>query len=353
VDTSGFSNRICSGNVSRHRVAGDFVLVGILASPEAPAAVMLTASPQSIRAGVTRTIFASALVLALHPSSAGTFRVATYNVQNYLDQPAHNRRIKTAEARAKVRESIVALKPDILALEEIGSTNALLELRNSLQREGVNLLHWEFVSGHDTNIHLAILSKFPFTALRPHTNESFLLDGKRFWVSRGFAEADVQITTNCVITLLASHLKSKVRTPLADEAELRLEEARLLRVKIDALFARDPRVKLVVLGDLNDNIVAESTRQVIGKGQTKLVDTRPAERNGDAVQAGSHGRAPGNIAWTHFYGLEETYSRLDYILLSPTMAKYWVTNETYVLALPNWAVGSDHRPIVATFQTCE
>ena len=27
----------------------------------------------------------------------------------------------------------------------------------------------------------------------------------------------------------------------------------------------------------------------------------------------------------------------------------WVTNETYVLTLPNWGVGSDHRPIVATF----
>jgi hypothetical protein len=26
------------------------------------------------------------------------------------------------------------------------------------------------------------------------------------------------------------------------------------------------------------------------------------------------------------------------------------TNETYVLTLPNWSVGSGHRPIVATFE---
>ena len=32
------------------------------------------------------------------------------------------------------------------------------------------------------------------------------------------------------------------------------------------------------------------------------------------------------------------------------MAREWVTNETYVLTLPNWGVGSDHRPIVATFE---
>jgi len=48
--------------------------------------------------------------------------------------------------------------------------------------------------------------------------------------------------------------------------------------------------------------------------------------------------------------VEDTYSRLDYILLSHGMAKEWVTNETYVLTIPNWGIGSDHRPIVATFE---
>ncbi len=49
-------------------------------------------------------------------------------------------------------------------------------------------------------------------------------------------------------------------------------------------------------------------------------------------------------------GKEDTYSRIDYILISPGMAREWVTNETYVLTLPNWGVGSDHRPILATFE---
>jgi exonuclease III len=47
--------------------------------------------------------------------------------------------------------------------------------------------------------------------------------------------------------------------------------------------------------------------------------------------------------------VEDTYSRIDYILLSPAMARDWVTNGTYVLTIPNWGVGSDNRPIVATF----
>ena len=53
---------------------------------------------------------------------------------------------------------------------------------------------------------------------------------------------------------------------------------------------------------------------------------------------------PRNVTWTEYYGKEDTYSRVDYILLSPAMARDWLPNETYVLALPNWGVGSDHRP---------
>src|SRR5437870_4455124 len=120
---------------------------------------------------------------------AETFRVATYNLENYLDQPTESRpHVKSEAAKAKIRESIRALKPDVLALQEMGSTNALLELRASLKREGLDYPYWEHVSGFDTNIHLALLSRIPFAARRPHTNEGFLLHGRRFQVSRGFAE---------------------------------------------------------------------------------------------------------------------------------------------------------------------
>jgi len=47
---------------------------------------------------------------------------------------------------------------------------------------------------------------------------------------------------------------------------------------------------------------------------------------------------------------EDTYSRIDYILLSPAMARGWVKDETYALTIPNWGIGSDHRPLVATFE---
>jgi len=195
-----------------------------------------------------------------------------------------------------------------------------------------------------------VLSKFPIVAHRPHTNDTFLLSGRQFHVSRGFLEVDIRVSTNYTFTLLGAHLKSQRPVPEADEAELRLEEAKLLREKVDALLDANPNANVVVLGDFNQGPASPSTKAVIGRGKFKLVDTRPAERNGDNLPNPNPRYAPRNVVWTHYYGAEDSYSRLDYILLSPGMAREWVKEETYIPTVPNWGIGSDHRPIVATFK---
>lgn len=284
--------------------------------------------------------------------AANTFRVATYNVENYLDAPSGTRHAKPEEAKAKVRESIKVMQPDVLALQEIGQASALEELQRSLKQDGVDLPFARMFQGYDTNVHVAILSRFPFTSVRDHTNDSFLLNGRRFRVSRGFGQVEIQPNTNYSFTLIVAHLKSKRQIGAADEAELRLEEAKVLREKIDAIFATNPNANLVVLGDLNDSKSAVSTKEIIGKGKHRLVDTRPAERNGDSKLPTKRGSTTihRNITWTEYYAVEDLYSRFDYILLSPGMAREWIADETYVLALPNWGEGSDHRPVLATFE---
>src|SRR3954467_8811142 len=56
-------------------------------------------------------------LLHLWSARAETFRVATYNVENYLDKPTDTRPAKPEEGKAKVFENIVLLKPDVLALQ--------------------------------------------------------------------------------------------------------------------------------------------------------------------------------------------------------------------------------------------
>ena len=284
--------------------------------------------------------------------AAGTFRVATYNVENYLDQPTESRHfVKSAEAKAKIRESIRALQPDLLALEEMGTTNALLELRASLKADGLDLPFWEHVTGADTNIHVAVLSKFPIVARHPHTNENFLLDGHRCKVSRGFVEVKIQAAPDFTFTLFVAHLKSRRPVPQVDEAEQRLAEANVLRGIVDAHFQADSNARLIVLGDFNDVQNSPSTKALIERGKFKLTDTRPAERNGDNTPNPNPHYEPRNITWTHYYGVEDSFARIDYILISPALVKNWLKQDTYVATIPNWGIGSDHRPIVATFST--
>jgi endonuclease/exonuclease/phosphatase family metal-dependent hydrolase len=270
-------------------------------------------------------------------------RVATFNVENYLDAGTSTRRAKSAASEAKVRDSILALHPDVIALQEIGSTNALLELEAGLKAGGLDLPFWEQVAAYDTNIHLSILSRFPIVSRRSHTNETFLLDGHRLDVKRGFADLEIQVNPRFRLALIAAHLKSRLPSPATDEQEWRYQESLALRRAIDARLADNPESNLIVLGDFNDLQDSKPLRTILGRGKTRLFDTRPAERNG----AADHD--PRQITWTQYYGKEDVFSRIDYILLSRAMEKQWVRSETYILTSPDWGLASDHRPLVAAF----
>jgi endonuclease/exonuclease/phosphatase family metal-dependent hydrolase len=303
------------------------------------------------RCSVFRRLLSLAVLGSTHLCFAGEhFRVATYNLESYLDAAVDSRPAKSEASRAQVRASILALQPDVIALQEMGTISALKELQGSLKAGGLELPYWEHLTGSDTNIHVAVLSRFPFAARHPHTNETFLLGGRHHHVSRAFAELDICVNSNYCFTLLTAHLKSRRTVPQADEEEMRTEEARLLREKADAVLSARPEANLVLLGDFNDTPDSRAIRTLIGRGKKKLLDTRPAERN--ECDSGQRGDAR-PVCWTHFYAKEDTYSRIDYILLSPGMSKEWVARESYVLARTGWGMASDHRPVVAAFEAAD
>jgi len=301
------------------------------------------------------------LLLALAAAQSGDraadadrpFTVGTYNLEGYIDVVSPGRTLKTAAAKAKIRESLRRMNADILAVQEIGRPSALEELRTSLKADGLDYPHAEHVAGWDTNIFVGVLSRFPIVARRPHTNDHFLLEGRRFQVSRGFAEVDVRVAPNYTLTVITAHLKSRRTIADADQAAMRAQEAILLRQKIDAVLERNARANLVVLGDFNDTKDTPPIRTLIGRGRNALVDTRPAERNGDTEPNPIPRFEPRHITWTHYYGKEDSYSRVDYILVSPGLAREWDPAGTHIVTVANWGVASDHRPITARFHAAD
>jgi endonuclease/exonuclease/phosphatase family metal-dependent hydrolase len=264
----------------------------------------------------------------------------------YIDAPFNDVLPKTESSRKIVRQSIRALNADVLALEEIGSTNALLELRSALQKEGLHYEFWDWMQAKDTNLHLAFFSKVPIVSRTHFTNEAFLYAGKRNFVGRGFEQIEIEPEPGFRLAILSAHLKSKRIMAEADQQSLREEEAQVLRERVDDYLRAHARGNLIVLGDLNDSISSRTLRTVVGRGKTALFDTRPAERNGDS-DANSNARfLPRRIIWTHYFGRDETYSRLDYILLSPLLRGRFDPGSSFIPQIPNWGTGSDHRPVV-------
>ncbi len=52
--------------------------------------------------------------------------------------------------------------------------------------------------------------------------------------------------------------------------------------------------------------------------------------------------------WTHFYGQQDRYTRVDMILASPAARSLVVVEESFVFDSPAVRIASDHRPVVWT-----
>ena len=286
-------------------------------------------------------------LVAVNLLSGGEFVVVSYNLENFVGPNSQNRPVKSLPAKAKIVESILSARPDVLAVQEIGQRARVKELQNMLKANGLDLPNAEFTDGPDPVLNLAVLSRFPLRGTA-HNSVQYLLGRRRLLVSRGFTEVQVRVAPGYSFTLINAHLKSKRSVSHADEAALRLAEAEALRKIVEQRLTASPNLNLIVVGDLNDAPDTRPIKAVIGRGKRKLADLRPFERNGDKAPS-TNRYPPRRVTWTAYYGREDSCSRFDYLLASPGMVRELVREGTYVLATPDWGVASDHRPVVATF----
>jgi endonuclease/exonuclease/phosphatase family metal-dependent hydrolase len=230
---------------------------------------------------------------------------------------------------------IANIAPDILAVEEMGTQAFLDDFQRELKQAGQNYPYTALVQAADADRHVALLSKVPFKEVKRHTEVATTYFGAKDAVKRGVLEA-IFSTNEGDLAVFVIHLKSK-RTERPDDPEgtiQRQEEARAVRDLVLSRYPDPAKAKFIVCGDWNDTRSSKPVQALLKRGDTKL---------GELLRANdSRGES-----WTHYFRREDSYSRLDYMLVSAALLPLVEGKVARIYDGESSTGGSDHRAIYA------
>lgn len=268
------------------------------------------------------------------PEAPETIRVMVYNVYNFM--PLSTTQIKTPESRDAVAEIIHRTGPEILVLVEMGGDEAVQEIRDLLKTKGTDYPFATVVHAYDKVRNLAVLSKFSPVETKHDESSSYNLKGQRIRVRRGFAHCVFKWENGYALHLLGAHLKSKHFDRLG-QTDMRRYEARLLRYRFNDIIKEDPDANVLVVGDMNDTPDSSPISTLCGrryKQERQLFDLRPVDQH--------------NMAWTYLWDAADSYTRIDYALVSYPLLPEIALEATSIPFFADWYIASDHRPIIVT-----
>ncbi len=250
-----------------------------------------------------------------------TLRVATFNVENLFARYRFNDSlspraddgftindlaftIHDEESKRITARAIRATNADVICLQEVESL-PVLDRFNSYFLGGMRYAHRVVIDCFDPRqIDVAVLSRFPITALRSHRQERNR-NGTSFLFSRDCLEVELNVAGK-PLTLYVNHFKSMMEGREATHAR-RKEQAERVAAIVNTRWKRGGyKGNFVVLGDLND----------YPEGATALGALLDHPGLSNVLT-----RLPAAEQWTHYYAGGNEYRQLDYLLLSKGLAQ--------------------------------
>jgi endonuclease/exonuclease/phosphatase family metal-dependent hydrolase len=152
-------------------------------------------------------------------------------------------------------------------------------------------------------------------------------------VKRGVLEVTLA-TAAGDLTIFIVHLKSRL-TEWTDDpagARQRLLEAGAVRQLVLTRFPDPAAARFVICGDWNDTRDSKPVKVLQRRGQTRV----------GAILNATDTRGE---TWTHHYLREDSYSRIDYILVSPALQPAVADGAAHIYDGPGVVQASDHRPV--------
>jgi endonuclease/exonuclease/phosphatase family metal-dependent hydrolase len=272
-------------------------------------------------------------------AQAETLTIATYNLENYgladrMTEAGYRTGYPKPESEKRALRTVIrGLGADVLVVQEIGGRPYLDELRRDLKSEGCDYPFAELASAADADRQVAILAKRPLKSVTTHADLVFPYFGGKEPVKRGLLEATMESVSGD-ITLFAVHLKSRF-TDRADDpmsAARRAGEATAIRDRVLKRFPDPANARFILLGDCNDGRTSRALAFLQRRGKTEITRLLPA--------ADSRGET-----WTHAYRKEDSYSRVDQILVSPALIGAVKNRTARIFDGDGVREASDHRPV--------
>lgn len=279
------------------------------------------------------------IVTVVAVAAAETLTIATYNVENYgptnrMTEAGFRKDYPKPEAEKQaLRKVIRGLAADVLVVQEMGEPAYVEELRRDLKMEGLDYPYSAVATAGDGDRRVALISRRPLKSVTTHTDMSFkYLDGRET-VKRGLLEVTIA-TSGGDVTLFALHLKSRLTEHKDDpnSSVRRAREAEAIRDRVLKRFPEPASARFVILGDCNDHRASRPLAALQKRGKTDIaVLLRATDSRGES--------------WSYTYRKEESYSRVDHILVSPVLQAAVEGGGAKIYDGPGVGVASDHRPV--------
>lgn len=195
------------------------------------------------------------LLLVAALLSGAEVKIATYNVENlfdlqysgheyeeYIPNSAWRWNADTYRVKLKnIAKVIVDINPDIIALQEIESLQALKDLKIQIKRDGLYFPYFAIASSKNTTVKVALLSKYPLKIRELRVTASYKY--------RNILEAKVQLGSEDLY-IFVNHWKSK-----SGPESRRVVSAKVLKQRLNRLGD----INYLLLGDFNSDYKENET----------------------------------------------------------------------------------------------
>ncbi|MDP0498922.1 MAG: endonuclease/exonuclease/phosphatase family protein [Verrucomicrobiota bacterium JB022] len=276
------------------------------------------------------------------PVQAERVRVASYNVRNYL---VTDRQVdgewrfaypKPAVEVAALQRVILEVRPDVLALQEIGPAY-LRELQRDLAAQGLDYPYTFQLVADDEDRCLAVLARVPVVEARLHRDLRFRYFEGEIPVKRGLLEVEF-LVRGVSWHLFTFHLKSRLTEDARDPDSV-LRRGGEAEAVATLLRERWPegQGRFILLGDANDDYRSPALEHLRGPALAPLAQPIPARDSRGEV-------------WTYFSNWADRYERIDYALLSARLQPHLVTPDARLFDGPDSMLASDHRLLFLDLQ---